>query len=152
MSTPSRSEQRNSSGLDTAFMAELDALEKCNDTELKNRLPHMGDSREALALVSPEERRDKISAAMEVRNAERPADFRKKLIENMQKKSAARKDRQADSSAISPLAARYCQVLLYVITVPPNAMLRHSPTRSHLKESISRSILHDFIIYMRLSI
>lgn len=102
MATPSRSKQK-----EQAFEAELNAFERCNDSELKSKLPQMVDSQETLALVSPEERRQKISTALEIRNAERPSLFRKMLNENMDKRGAARKERQEDgASAVSPLAAR----------------------------------------------
>ena len=106
MATPSHSKQKHIHEISSAFETELNALEKCNDTELKSRLPQMPESQEALALVSPQERRDKISAAMRTRDAERPSIFQKKLFENMDEKGAARRER-ANAPAASPLAARY---------------------------------------------
>lgn len=70
----------------------------------------MAESREALVLVSPEERRRKIAVALKARNAEtHTGDFREKLFKNMAEKGAARKERQEDASAASPLAAGYPQ-------------------------------------------
>ena len=104
--TPPHSRQKPLNEISSAFEADLNALDKCTDTELKSRLPQMEGSREALALLSAKERRDKISAALQMRDAEKPSVFQQKLFKNMGEKGAARREREANASATSPLAAR----------------------------------------------
>lgn len=58
---------------------ELSGLCHLRDDELRERLPEIGESEVALALMSPEGRRARIRAAMAARDAQRTLDFRQRM-------------------------------------------------------------------------